>query len=95
MELDQPMLKEIGIKKIGDRIRIANQIKKFRLEHYTVKKPVRIVEFRAVVRLVANSHSGIHCKHASTEFSLFSVWLFKLVPKRLNTIITTHHRSRT
>jgi len=40
MELDQTMLKEIGIKKIGDRIRIANQIKKFRLEHYTVKKPV-------------------------------------------------------
>ena len=42
MELDQTMLKEIGIKKIGDRIRIANQIKKFRLEHYTVKKPVRM-----------------------------------------------------
>jgi len=45
MELDQTMLKEIGIKKIGDRIRIANQIKKFRLEHYTVKKPVRIFVF--------------------------------------------------
>jgi len=35
----------------------------------------------AVGQDMTDSNTGIHCKHASTKFSTFSVWLFKLVPK--------------
>jgi mitogen-activated protein kinase kinase kinase len=35
MEMDQPSLKEMGIKKIGDRVRIGSQAKLFRNREYS------------------------------------------------------------
>src|SRR2546423_3942382 len=35
MEMDQPALKEMGIKKIGDRVRIGSQAKLFRNREYS------------------------------------------------------------
>lgn len=37
MEMDQASLKEMGIKKVGDRVRISAQIKSFRTKEY--KRP--------------------------------------------------------
>jgi mitogen-activated protein kinase kinase kinase len=34
MELDRPALRELGVKKVGDQIRIANQTKQFRSTEY-------------------------------------------------------------
>lgn len=43
LDLDQAMLKEMGVKKIGDRIRIAGQIKQFRMQEYRRKRPTNRV----------------------------------------------------
>lgn len=37
MEMDQASLKEMGVKKVGDRVRISAQIKSFRTKEY--KRP--------------------------------------------------------
>lgn len=39
LDLDQAMLKEIGVNKIGDRVRISSQAKQFRQDEYRRRQP--------------------------------------------------------
>ena len=38
MDIDQTVLKDMGIKKVGDRVRIGSQAKLFRQKEYRRKK---------------------------------------------------------
>lgn len=48
MDLDQAMLKEIGIKKVGDRVRIGAQAKLFRHQEYRRKRTTNRVRLQTL-----------------------------------------------
>nr|POE90654.1 protein kinase byr2 [Quercus suber] len=56
MEIDQPTLKEMGIKKIGDRVRIGTQAKVFRSSVYK-RTSKRISNRHSLALLDANRHA--------------------------------------
>lgn len=103
MEMDQSHLKDMGIKKVGDRVRIGSQAKQLRNKEY--KKASRRVSNRVsvatwvvhvvLIPIAITCHVRQRCLHTTLVCLASTITLRTLhcvqLPKCLKTHVETNH----